>query len=100
VPTFETTKRFVNDFAKLSTSEQARFERIVKERFVPDLASGTFRAGLRVKGIQGAEGVFEMTWAPDGRATFQYGAEHVAGEPHVIWRRVGTHDVFERPPGP
>lgn len=41
--------------------------------------------------------MFEMTWAPDGRATFEYGEEQTEGEPHVIWRRVGTHDVFESP---
>lgn len=62
-----------------------------------DLRRGRFRKGLRVKSIQGAVGLFEMTWAPDGRATFQYGPETVTGDPHVIWRRVGTHDVFGRP---
>ncbi|MFD6425369.1 hypothetical protein [Streptomyces sp. NPDC060198] len=40
----------------------------------------------------------EMRWAPDGRATWQYGDEVRAGEPHVIWRRVGGHEIFD--PGP
>jgi hypothetical protein len=35
--------------------------------------------------------------APDGRATFSYGEEMRPGEPHVIWRRVGTHDVLRDP---
>jgi hypothetical protein len=47
--------------------------------------------------VEGAEGIFEMTWAPDGRATFQYGQSIKAGEPHVIWRRVGSHDIFSTP---
>ena len=38
-----------------------------------------------------------MTYAPDGRATFAYGDEVVPGEPHIIWRRVGTHDVLSEP---
>jgi len=38
-----------------------------------------------------------MTWAANGRATFQYGPELTPGQAHVIWRRVGTHDVFDRP---
>jgi hypothetical protein len=38
-----------------------------------------------------------MTWAPDGRATWQYDDEVRAGEPHVLWRRIGTHDMFDRP---
>jgi hypothetical protein len=50
-----------------------------------------------VKGIQGATGIFEMTWAPNGRATFEYGDEVAEDHPHVIWRRVGTHDVFRQP---
>ncbi|HEV2755352.1 MAG TPA: hypothetical protein VG318_06200 [Actinomycetota bacterium] len=47
--------------------------------------------------MQGARNVYEMTWAPNGRATFEYGDERIEGEPHVVWRRVGTHDIFDRP---
>jgi hypothetical protein len=36
-----------------------------------------------------------MTWAPHGRATFQYGPSHGQGA-HVIWRRIGTHNIFRR----
>jgi hypothetical protein len=66
-------------------------------KFVADLGGGRFRRGLRVKAVQGAPGIFEMTWAGDGRATFQYGDERRPGHPHVIWRRIGTHDIFARP---
>ncbi len=67
-------------------------------QFVEDLGvGGQFRKGLRVKGVRGAPGVFEMTWADDGRATFQYGESVIPGEPHVIWRRVGTHDILRQP---
>lgn len=67
-------------------------------QFVEDLrAGGQFRKGLRVKRVKGAPGIFEMTWAPDGRATFQYGDPVRAGESHIIWRRVGTHSVFPEP---
>lgn len=98
MPTFEYTPAFGKDHALLDQKDQQRFRRVVREQFVPDLAAGgRFRAGLRVKGVRGATGVFEMTWAPDGRATFQYGPPQVPGEPHVIWRRVGTHDIFARP---
>jgi len=26
--------------------------------------------------------------------------ERAAGQPHVIWRRIGTHAIFTPPPGP
>jgi hypothetical protein len=97
VPTFAWLARFGADFDRLTPAQQAAFLAAVAQ-FVEDLRKGgQFRKGLRVKGVQGASGVFEMTWADDGRATFQYGDAVVEGEPHVIWRRVGTHDIFRQP---
>lgn len=98
MPTFQTSRRFASDWQHLSGEQRELFRRVVLEEFVPDLTSGQFRPGLRVKGVRGARAaVYEMTWAPNGRATFEYGAEQRRGEPHIIWRRVGTHDIFRRP---
>lgn len=44
---------------------------------------------------QGAEGVFELTWAPDGRALFRRGDPVRPGEPHIVWLRIGTHDILD-----
>lgn len=97
MPTRDVLATFWRDWHDL-TSDQQRLFRIAVEKFVADLSGGRgFRAGLRVKGVQGAEGVFEITWAPDGRATFHYGPPVHEGEAHVVWRRIGTHEVFERP---
>jgi hypothetical protein len=97
LPTFQWLPRFRADFVPLSPSQQAAFLAAVGP-FVEDLrAGGQFRKSLRVKGVQGAPGVFEMTWAPDGRATFGYGDQIKPGEPHVVWRRVGTHEIFRQP---
>lgn len=55
-------------------------------------------ASLRVKPVQGAPGIWEMTWSyrnPDGRATWEW--IRINGEPAIRWRRVGTHSVFDRP---
>ena len=97
MPTYARTHRFVKDHAVLSREEKARFRTAV-DKFVEDLRSDrSFRKGLRVKGIKGAEGIYEMTWADDGRATFQYGEEQVEGELHIVWRRVGTRDILDKP---
>jgi hypothetical protein len=97
VPTFAWLAGFGADFDALTAEHQAAFLAAVTQ-FVEDLRRGAkFRKGLRVKGVQGASGVFEMTWAPDGRATFEFGEPVVAGQPDVIWRRVGTHAVLRRP---
>ena len=66
--------------------------------FVDDLEAGQpFRPGLRVKAVQGTGSIMEMTFAPDGRATWQFGAEVTYGQAHVIWRRIGTQDIFRSP---
>lgn len=97
MPTYAWLARFRADFERLTPAQQAAFLMAVGQ-LVEDLRSARqFRKGLRVKGIQGASGIFEMTWADDGRATFEYGDEAVEGEPHVIWRRVGTHSIFKHP---
>jgi hypothetical protein len=66
--------------------------------FVADLRGGrVFRKSLRVTKMAGYDNVGELTWAPAGRATFEYGAQVKEGHPHIRWRRVGTHDIFKRP---
>ncbi len=89
--------KFAADFGSLSPEQQTAFIEAVAQ-FVEDLRDGKrFRKGLRTKGIKGAAGVFEMTWADDGRATFEYGEQVREGEPHIVWRRIGTHAVFDKP---
>jgi hypothetical protein len=97
MPTFRVLPRFARDFAQLSEKNQVRFREAVT-KFVEDLDRGAgFRPGLGIRGVQGAPGVFEMRWAPDGRATFEYGEPIRQGQVHVVWRRVGTHSVFDEP---
>jgi hypothetical protein len=96
VPTWSTAESFEQDFGKLTGDEKAKFKKAVTA-FVTDIKKRRFRKGLRIRGVKGAEGVFEMTWAKNGRATFQYGPEVRPGDPHVIWRRCGTHAIFRKP---
>ena len=92
MPTWEATERFFQDYRRLSADERALF-RVARVKFVQDLMRGSFRRGLRVKAVQGVDGVYEM---PDGRATFHFGSSLGSG-PHVVWRRIGTHDIFRQP---
>jgi hypothetical protein len=93
MPTFETLPRFERDWKSLSAQQKAAFRKIITEAYVPDLAAPDrpFRPGFRVKGVTAHPGVFEMTWDNDGRATFSYREEQIAGQAHVVWRRIGTH---------
>lgn len=97
MPTYAWLARFAADFDSLSPEQQALFLAAIAQ-FVDDQRGGKgFRKSLRVKGVQGATGIFEMTWASDGRATFEYGGPVIEGEPHVIWRRIGTHAILKKP---
>jgi hypothetical protein len=97
MPTHEGLLSFWRDWDDLTAEQQRQFRRAVA-MFVEDLEAGrAFRPGLRVKGVQGTRGIFEMMWAADGRATFQYGTPLHGDDPHIIWRRVGTHRVFDEP---
>ncbi len=96
MPTYEWLASFERDLGRLTDDERDLFQQAVT-KFVEDLKRGRLRKGLRVKSVQGAEGIFELTWADDGRATFQYGAPRLKGEAHIIWRRVGGHGIFNTP---
>jgi hypothetical protein len=98
LPTYEYPEAFLREFRRLSPEQRERFLAAVA-KFVDALREQPARLppGLRVKAVQGSPGVWELTFAPDGRATFTYGAERKAGEPHVVWRRIGNHSIFANP---
>ncbi|MGA2929144.1 MAG: hypothetical protein ABSG43_24765 [Solirubrobacteraceae bacterium] len=96
MPTYERTARFRREFAALDARKQRQALAMVRA-FVAGLNAGRLPASLRIKRVQGTRDVFEITWAPDGRATFEYGPEQKPGEPHVIWRRIGSHDILREP---
>jgi hypothetical protein len=98
LPTFERLARFDREFRRMPRELQQAFLAMLP-LFIAALRNSppTFPAGLRIKRVQGTEGVWEISFAPDGRATFAYGAEVRPGEAHVIWRRVGSHQVLTDP---
>lgn len=101
---YERTEHFKRDYRKLSPDERAEFKRVVLEEFQPALERRESEPGrawppaLRVKGVEGAPGVWEMTWSftdPDGRATWEW--IKIGEETAIRWRRVGSHSVFADP---
>lgn len=101
---FETTPAFDADYRRLKREHAIAFKSAVREKFAPACDAYATKpntpspASLRVKSVQSAPGVLEMTWSfasPDGRATFELIS--VEGELRCRWRRVGDHDVFKNP---
>jgi hypothetical protein len=99
---YETTLAFDADFKRLKPEHRATFRQVLRTKFIPACTAlaadptADWPKSLRVKSIQGAPGVLEMTWSfasPDGRATF----ELVTVDLRCRWRRIGDHDVFREP---
>ncbi len=98
---YERTAHFRRDFKKLPGDHQEQFREAARQfhdAAVAAVGGGTspWPNGLRVKAVQGARGVWEMTWSkdhPDGRATWEWVT--IDGEPGIRWRRVGDHGVLD-----
>jgi len=100
---YERTDSFKADYKHLSDREKRLFREAVRtmnnayetrgDRPVP-----RWPDALRVKQVESAPGVWEMTWSfagPDGRATFDYIT--IDGELAVRWRRIGDHRILRAP---
>jgi hypothetical protein len=96
MPTYEGTPEFWRDYHRLTPAQRRQFLTAVK-KLVYDLKTDDLRAGLRMKEFRRGQGMYEITWAPDGRALFRYGDAKRPGDKHVIWHRVGTHGILDEP---
>jgi hypothetical protein len=85
------------EFSRLEPSQREAFMTAVALLVVDLRAGGRPRPSLRVKRVVTHPGVWEIRWAADGRATFNYGDEVIPGERHILWRRIGTHEIFDNP---
>ena len=94
---------FRADYKRLSRGEQAKFKSALEvftaagDRYAAD-SSVSWRASLRVKDVENAPGILEMTWSfsgPDGRATFEW--VQIDGRLGLRWRRIGGHGIFKNP---
>ncbi len=101
---YERADSFKRDYRNLPESEQEEFREVVLEHFNPALDQHVEDPGqpwpkrLRIKRVQGASGIWEMTWSftdPDGRATWEWAT--IDDQPAIRWRRVGNHSIFSDP---
>jgi hypothetical protein len=97
MPTREVLPEFLTDYTHLTSQLKKRFLKVVRA-LVEDLREGRPpRLGLRTKAVESYPGIWELTWAPDGRATFHYGEPVLAGEANIVWRRIGSHAILDHP---
>lgn len=97
MPTHDEVPTFWRDWSQLTPAQRERFLAAMRE-MVEDLkARQPFRASLRIKRFKSLPDVYEMSWANDGRALFQFGTSPHPGDTHITWLRVGTHSIFQQP---
>lgn len=92
MPTYEWSARFRRDYARLTAEERAAFHRAV-DALVVDLGDRRFRKSLRIHRLPPSP-LWSMSWAPNGRATFRLGVNPTTRQPHVVWWRVGGHEIY------
>jgi hypothetical protein len=97
-PTYEAPSRFLRELARLSNDQRDAFLS-AKDELVAGLRGRPpqFAPRLRVKRVKGADEVWELTWAANGRATVRYAAQIITGEAHVVWLRIGPHSILDDP---
>ena len=106
MPHFSREHRFDADMQRLNETQRRQF-RAALHTFIKSLsqweADGCpwpppFPAALRIKDIQRRSGIRELTWeAKDGRCTWRFGEQRELGKVHVVWRRIGGHEIFDDP---
>lgn len=102
MPTFTRTGPFQRDYNDLTSVDRERVKKALR-LFIIDIAakevtsSHSFHPSLRVKPMRHRAGIWEMSWGPDGRATFELGRSSTTGRLHVTWRRIGSHKIFKEP---
>lgn len=98
MPTYDMKPRFLDDLKRLTPEEYRQFKRAV-QKFVDDLKAGRPpRKSLGIERFESRKGVYELHWSGDGRALFRFGASPHEGEVHIVWLRVGTHDIYDQEP--
>ncbi len=80
------TERFKRDFKRLPREIQTRTAKVL-ELFL----SNPRHPSLRVKRMEGTPSIWELRVSQNYRLTFQFGQEG------VLLRRIGTHNVLNRP---
>lgn len=105
MPTYAVRERFAHQLRQLRPEQRELFLQALRvfiqilREWEADGCQGVprFPRSLGVKPMVNRRGVMEMAWAPDGRCTWEFGTPQRQGKAHIIWRRIGSHAIYEDP---
>jgi hypothetical protein len=101
---FDVLPGFAAEYDRLPEEHKALFRaaiRLINQTYTSQRDDLPIRwpPELRVKRVRGTKrAVWEMTrnfQRPSGRATFEL--IQIDGEPAILWRRIGGHEIFGEP---
>ncbi|GGQ33717.1 hypothetical protein [Streptomyces roseolilacinus] len=98
MPTFETLPRFTADLQHLTPTQRRRFRRIVQDAFVPTYAPDADAS--TPASVSRACAAHPVSTNSPATATVERhgpGPETVRGEQHIVWRRIGGHEILNVP---
>jgi hypothetical protein len=96
------TAGFLTDLRRLPEEHRKLFVQAVHNVLRPALEAGAHTGAApwpRALPIHRIGSDYSMTWSfagPDGRALFRL--TEIAGEPVLVWLRVGNHDIYQSGP--
>jgi tetratricopeptide (TPR) repeat protein len=80
---------FFRSYESLAPEDRQQLREAVSELMHAFARGGDFPASLQVKPVADAEGLYEMSWAADGKATFSIRWDPARDERVIFLRRVG-----------
>lgn len=101
---YRALESFRTDFRRMPREHQRVFQDMLRQYFLPAIAAGAFGGSpawprrLRIHKLANTD-IYSLTWnfaSPDGRATLHLDKTE-AGEPVLVWRRIGDHGIYDRP---
>jgi len=107
MPTYGRRSRFESEYLRLKEPERKLFL-AARNEFIKALlrweAQGcrpsppTFPDALQVQDVKGHTGIWELTWEKkNGHCTWEFGNQVLPGKAHIVWRRIGGHEIFREP---
>ncbi len=95
MPTHDETVRFWRDWGKLTANQQAAF---LRAKISAGIAVSPFSSLTPSEGLPGARRcVRDDLYSRREGVVVDADEERVPGEPHIVWLRIGTHDIFREP---
>ena len=98
MPTFDRLALFKREYRKLTPEQKARF-RVAVAKLVAALQQTppSLPGDPLVHPLAGHRGVYELRFRARRAGDVHVRRAGARRTPHVIWRRIGGHDVLERP---